>query len=113
MQTKDAAAFPQYAFEDAKVPEGIDMRPVDPAIIPIDAYTSENYARLENQRLWGRVWQAACRVEEIPNVGDFVTYDIMEESIIVVRSAADTIQAFYNVCQHRGRQLTQGCGHAR
>jgi phenylpropionate dioxygenase-like ring-hydroxylating dioxygenase large terminal subunit len=82
-----------------------------PVVIPTEAYTSEAYARAENDRLWGKVWQAACRVEEIPKVGDYVTYEILDESIIVVRTAADRIQAFYNVCLHRGRRLTEGCGH--
>jgi nitrite reductase/ring-hydroxylating ferredoxin subunit len=113
METNDTAVIAELAFEDAPVPDGVEMKPVRPATIPIDAYTSESYARLENEKLWGKVWQIACRTEEIPNVGDYVTYDIMNESIIVVRSAGDKIQAFYNVCQHRGRQLTEGCGHAR
>ena len=113
MDMSETATTTELAFEDAEVPAGIDMKPIAPAVIPIDAYTSESYARLENDRLWGKVWQAACRAEEIPNVGDFVTYDIMDESIIVVRTAADKVQAFYNVCQHRGRQLTEGCGNAR
>jgi nitrite reductase/ring-hydroxylating ferredoxin subunit len=103
----------ELAFEDAEVPVGIDMKPIQPALIPIEAYTSRDYAEQENQRLWGKVWQAACRIEEVPNIGDYVTYDIMDESIIIVRTAADRIQAFYNVCQHRGRQLTEGCGNAR
>jgi nitrite reductase/ring-hydroxylating ferredoxin subunit len=82
-----------------------------PVAIPIEAYTSEAYARAENEKLWGKVWQTTCRVEEIPKVGDYSTYDIMDESIIVVRTAPDKIEAFYNVCQHRGRRLTEGCGH--
>lgn len=82
-----------------------------PVVIPLEAYISEAYARAENDKLWPKVWQAACRVEEIPKVGDYVTYDILDESIIVVRTAKDKIQAFYNVCQHRGRRLTKGCGH--
>ena len=55
----------------------------------------------------------ACRVEEIPKVGDFVTYDILDQSIIVVRSAQDTISAYHNVCPHRGRTLTEGCGNTK
>jgi phenylpropionate dioxygenase-like ring-hydroxylating dioxygenase large terminal subunit len=82
-----------------------------PVIIPVEAYVSEEYARAEGENLWPKVWQVACRVEEIPRVGDYVTYDILNESIIVVRTAADRIRAFYNVCQHRGRRLTAGCGH--
>jgi nitrite reductase/ring-hydroxylating ferredoxin subunit len=82
-----------------------------PVIIPVEAYISPEYARAESEKLWPKVWQIACRVEEIPKVGDYVTYDILDESIIVVRTAKDRIQAFYNVCQHRGRRLTEGCGH--
>src|SRR5581483_2818466 len=87
-----------------------------PVVIPIEPFVSPEYARAEGERLWPRVWQAACRVEEIPKVGDYVTYDIMDESIIIVRaregSEPDAIRAYYNVCQHRGRRLTKGCGHA-
>jgi nitrite reductase/ring-hydroxylating ferredoxin subunit len=82
-----------------------------PVRIPTEAYVSEAYARAEGEKLWPKVWQVACRAEEVSKVGDYVTYDILDESIIVVRTAADRIQAFYNVCQHRGRRLTEGCGH--
>src|SRR3546814_1195377 len=54
----------------------------------------------------------ACREEEIPNVGDFYTYDIVDQSIIVIRVAPDEIKAYYNVCPHRGRTITEVCGHA-
>ena len=83
-----------------------------PVVIPVEAFTSEEYARSENDKLWNKVWQVAGREEEIPKVGDYITYDILDESIIVVRSAPDKISAYYNVCQHRGRRLTEGSGHA-
>jgi phenylpropionate dioxygenase-like ring-hydroxylating dioxygenase large terminal subunit len=82
-----------------------------PVQLPLEAYLSQDYARAEGDKLWAKVWQVACRVEEVPKVGDYVTYDILDESIIIVRTAKDRIQAFYNVCQHRGRRLTEGCGH--
>jgi phenylpropionate dioxygenase-like ring-hydroxylating dioxygenase large terminal subunit len=82
-------------------------------LLPKEAYVSETYAREEGNKLWNKVWQVACRAEEIPNVGDFVTYDILDESIIVVRNGPDRIEAFHNVCQHRARRLTSGCGNAR
>ena len=54
---------------------------------------------------------AGCiREEELPRVGAYVTYNIMDESIVVVRVSEDSIKAYYNVCQHRGRRLTDGCG---
>ena len=86
---------------------------VTPNFLPRDDQSSADFARLEEEKLWPHVWQIACRLEEIPNVGDFVTYDIIDESIIVVRSSATEIKAFHNVCPHRGRQLTEGCGRAK
>ena len=79
--------------------------PAAPVLIPAEAYISERYARAENDRLWAKVWQWACRLEEIPKVGDYVVYDILDESIIVTRATKDEIKAYYNVCLHRGRRL--------
>jgi phenylpropionate dioxygenase-like ring-hydroxylating dioxygenase large terminal subunit len=75
-----------------------------------DAYLSKEWLQAEKERLWPRVWQIACRVEELQQVGDYVTYDIADESVIVARTSEERIEAFFNVCQHRGRRLTQGCG---
>lgn len=75
-------------------------------------YHSRTYAAAEEERLWPKVWLMACRLEEVEKVGDFVVFDIAHESIIVVRTAPDTIKAYYNVCQHRGRRLKdQPCGN--
>jgi phenylpropionate dioxygenase-like ring-hydroxylating dioxygenase large terminal subunit len=89
-------------------------KPVDPnafeqledaVTIPAEAYVSEDYARAERDKLWRKVWLQAGRIEEIPNVGDFITYDILDESVIIVRAAADKLSAYHNVCTHRGRKL--------
>lgn len=77
-----------------------------------EAYLSKEFAELERKYLWPRVWQMACRLEELPKVGSYVTYDILDESIIVVRTSATEIKAYNNACLHRGRRLTAGCGHA-
>ena len=65
---------------------------------------------LEFDRLWSRVWQVACRDEEITDVGDFCEYLIGDQSILVVRSAPDTVRAFHNTCLHRGTRLADGAG---
>ncbi|OHD01498.1 MAG: hypothetical protein A2885_02735 [Sphingopyxis sp. RIFCSPHIGHO2_01_FULL_65_24] len=81
-------------------------------VVAADHYISPEFAKIEAEKLWYRVWQMACREEEIPNVGDYYTYDIVDQSIIVIRVATDEIKAYYNVCPHRGRTITEGCGHA-
>jgi phenylpropionate dioxygenase-like ring-hydroxylating dioxygenase large terminal subunit len=70
-----------------------------------EAFLSPDYAKAEAQKLWPRVWQMAGRVEELRVVGSYLTYEIGDDSIIVVRTAADKLKAFHNVCQHRGRRL--------
>ncbi len=68
-------------------------------------YTSPEFAEREWDHLWTRVWQVAGRVDQVPEAGDYVTYQIGHESIICVRGEDGRIRAFYNVCQHRGNQL--------
>ena len=81
--------------------------------IPKDVYFSRDFAQLEAERLWPYVWQLACRLEEIPNPGDFVTYTILRDSIVIVRAGDNSVRAYHNVCPHRGRRLTEGCGQLR
>jgi phenylpropionate dioxygenase-like ring-hydroxylating dioxygenase large terminal subunit len=92
----------------------IAHRPGAPAalrdLIPAAEYISPDFLKLEKARLWPRVWQMACREEEIPKAGDFYTYGIADESIAVVRLESGEIAAYFNVCPHRGRRLTSGCG---
>ena len=56
-----------------------------PSLIPAPRYYDAEFYALENERLWPRVWQMACRLEEIPKPGDFVVYDILDQSVIVTR----------------------------
>ncbi|MFT6032435.1 MAG: nitrite reductase/ring-hydroxylating ferredoxin subunit [Arenicella sp.] len=76
-------------------------------------YTSQKIVDLEFEKLWPKVWQLACRVEDILNVGDTHIYEIGDWSFLVVRSEADSINAFYNSCLHRGRKLRTRDGNAK
>jgi phenylpropionate dioxygenase-like ring-hydroxylating dioxygenase large terminal subunit len=78
---------------------------VQPETVGASAYVSEDYARAERDRLWRKVWLQAGRIEEIPEVGNFLTYEILDDSIVIVRTATDCIKAYHNVCPHRGRKL--------
>ncbi len=77
---------------------------------PVSRYTTREFHDLEVERLWKKVWQMACREEDIPDVGDTTVYTIAHLSILIVRSAPDTIKAFYNACLHRGRLLREEDG---
>lgn len=84
-----------------------------PDRIPAERYYDREFYDLECERLWTRVWQMACRLEEIPEPGDFVEYENVGQSIIVLRQDDGTVRAFYNTCRHRGTRLLQDRGNCR
>lgn len=95
---RDTRPVPQFLFEQV-VPElGVDP-------VPVSRYFDPHYFAKEVDCVWSRVWQMACREEEIPEVGDYQIYDIVGKSLIVTRTATNEIRAFYNSCLHRGRKL--------
>lgn len=77
---------------------------------PKQRYHDPDFFALEAERLWPRVWQMACRLEEIPEPGDYVTYEILDQSVIVVRGEEGQVRAFENTCRHRGVRLVEGRG---
>ena len=77
----------------------------EPLTYPVEAFISREYAEAEPDRLWSKVWQQAGRVEELKQVGDYITYNICHDSILIVRDTPDSLKAFHNVCPHRGRRL--------
>jgi phenylpropionate dioxygenase-like ring-hydroxylating dioxygenase large terminal subunit len=81
--------------------------------ISYERYVSRDWLRLEKERLFPRVWQVACREEEIPNPGDYVAYDVADKAIVVVRTPSGEIKAHHNICRHRGRKLVSGCGRIK
>ena len=88
----------------------VPLRIVEPDLIPTKRYHDADFFELERERLWPRVWQMACRLEEIPETGDYTVYTILEHSVLVIRTETG-IKAFRNACRHRGVRLAHGPGH--
>jgi phenylpropionate dioxygenase-like ring-hydroxylating dioxygenase large terminal subunit len=88
------------------VPHAVD--PPDRA--PKERYFDPDFYQLEAEQLWSRAWQMACRLEEIPQPGDFAEYEILDQSIVVVRTDDLGVTAFQNACRHRGVKVAQGHG---
>jgi len=88
------------------VPHAIEV----PDRAPKQRYIDPEFYRLEADQLWGRTWQMACRLEEIPRPFDFVTYEILDQSVIVARGEDGEVRAFDSACRHRGVQVARGRG---
>lgn len=72
--------------------------------IPAARYFDETFFQLENELLWPHAWQMAARLDQIPDVGDWIEYKILEKSVLVVHTR-DGIKANHNACRHRGVRL--------
>jgi len=84
-----------------------------PAVrVPIERYTSQAFHDLEMERVWSRVWQFACREDDVAEAGDHEIYTIGRRSILIVRGADERLRAFDNVCLHRGRALKDQAGRS-
>ncbi len=92
--------------------EAVPFRVTNPELIPAQRYYDEVFFKLENEKLWPHVWQMACRLEEIPNVGDYTEYTILDKSVIIVNTKSG-VKAFHNVCRHRGIRLATGPGNCK
>ena len=90
----------------------IPFKVTNPQRIPAKRYYDEEFFKLEAEHLWPHVWQMACRLEEIPEIGDWVEYKILQQSVIIVNTK-DGIKAFHNACRHRGVQLAVGQGNCK
>ena len=75
-----------------------------------ERYFDSDFFQMEAELLWSRVWQMACRLEEIPQPGDFAEYEILNQSVVVVRTEGGGATAFQNACRHRGVKVVQGRG---
>jgi phenylpropionate dioxygenase-like ring-hydroxylating dioxygenase large terminal subunit len=98
------------AEQDFPVLDTVPFRVTEPTRIPAQRYYDPEFFHLENERFWPHVWQMACRLEEIPEIGDWVEYENLGQSVIVVRTN-DGIKAYHNACRHRGVKLANRAGN--
>jgi phenylpropionate dioxygenase-like ring-hydroxylating dioxygenase large terminal subunit len=88
----------------------VPFRVTNPERIPKQRYYDPEFYGLEVKHFWPKVWQMAAWLEEIPEVGDWVEYKILDKSVFVVRTR-EGVRAFHNHCRHRGVKLLSGHGN--
>ena len=73
--------------------------------LPNEAYTSEDFARFERDRLLGRGWMAIGVGRQVPEPGDICPVTLQGLPLIIVRDRDRQVRVFHNVCSHRGMVL--------
>ena len=99
-----------YAADSAMTGDVASMLLGADGFVPKERYLSQAFFDLEMERLWPRVWQVACREEQVAEPGEFVEYTIGDQSVLVVRTEDGRIVAHHNACLHRGTRSRPAAG---
>jgi phenylpropionate dioxygenase-like ring-hydroxylating dioxygenase large terminal subunit len=76
--------------------------------LPAWTYSNPEFFELERRELFLKSWQLICHRADIPTPGDYVTLDMLGQSLVVIRGRDGRVRGFHNVCRHRGSRLLDG-----
>ena len=81
--------------------------------LPGTYYFDPDIYEREREEIFFKTWQFAGYLADLENPGDFITIDLLDQRIVIVRDRKRRLRAFYNVCAHRGHTLLEGKGNRR
>jgi phenylpropionate dioxygenase-like ring-hydroxylating dioxygenase large terminal subunit len=115
LDPRDIKYWDEYALEDRVSVSGYlfetgDRTPLGDLTLSTDEYLSREAHEREVSGLWTKVWQVACRATEVPGPGDYLEYEIVGHSVLIVRDRNGALGAFRNGCRHRGTPVARGGG---
>jgi phenylpropionate dioxygenase-like ring-hydroxylating dioxygenase large terminal subunit len=88
------------------------MQPFEAArAMPPSVYTSESFVQRELADVFAKEWVSVGRVDALKKAGDYVTYELAGEPVLVMRGADGRLRAMSNVCLHRMSTLLEGSGN--
>ena len=87
-------------FRDVSIPKKWDRKG-----LPSWTYKSKQLLEIEKESLFFNHWQLICHQSDLSSVGDFLTFDLCNERILIIRDNENIIRAFYNLCRHRGSRV--------
>jgi len=78
---------------------------------PASWYVEPRFLELEQRTVFADSWQYACRVDQVREPGEFVTFELAGEPIVVLRGSDGVLRGFFNVCRHHAAAVvTQAAG---
>ncbi|WP_174543246.1 SRPBCC family protein [Paraburkholderia monticola] len=85
----------------------------DARSMPPGVYTSEAFLALEQRDVFRNEWLCVGRASALAQTGDYLTAQIADQPVVVLREPGGELRAFSNVCLHRMSVLLEGRGNVR
>jgi hypothetical protein len=101
-------------LQDPNLYAAADQQLADDPLLPTQAYKSETFQRLENEKVWTREWICIGTTAEIAQAGDLMPYTIGQHAIHVQRQHDSGLIGRFNKAQHGGcRSVPAQCQTGR
>ena len=81
--------------------------------LPAHYYFDPEIFEREREAIWFKSWQCAGYLADLKDPGSYITAEILDQKIFIVRAKDGGLRGFYNVCMHRGHTLLEGKGQLR
>lgn len=94
-----------YDADLTQYPKPLTDVPEESFTLPSYLYTDPEVYELEKERIFYRTWQYVAHQALVPEPGDYMTAQIGDQNVFVMRGGDGVLRAFYNVCQHRAHEL--------
>lgn len=82
-------------------------------ILPVEAYTSQDWYDREQERIFSRTWAFAGLVGDVREPGQYISVQAGLNNIFIVMGQDGQLRAFHNICRHRGTQLLRAVGNTK
>ncbi len=78
-----------------------------PANYSLDAplYNDPHMFRVDMEEIFQKEWLFVGMTSEIPKRGDYITVEIGQNPVLIIRDADGSVNAFHNTCRHRGSRI--------
>lgn len=88
-----------------------EQYPLEPHTIEARQYFDPELYERELAGVFHRSWFPVCPAQDLGDARDFVVWDELGQSVVIVRLDDGTLSAWHNVCQHRGARLVTKSGN--
>jgi phenylpropionate dioxygenase-like ring-hydroxylating dioxygenase large terminal subunit len=81
--------------------------------MPSSVYISPQFLDRELVDVFGKEWVCLGRADSLKSPGEYLTYELAGQPVVVLRDASGALRALSNVCLHRMSTLLEGSGSCR